>query len=149
MQVNLDNLVSAGEINKHKTTPREIRLLLKMADDSIVEAESHTSNADWKFKITYSAIVNLADAALRAYGYRTRSASSHYYTLKSLKNTINLEDETMRMIDMYRELRHQVTYVESGVISENLAEEIIQLSYEIQKKVLDWLEEKYPDLIKD
>lgn len=141
--------METGEINRHKATPGEIGRLLKMADESLNLAELHTPNTDWKFKIAYSAIINLADAGLRALGFRARSVSSHYYTLESLSNTINPDEDTMRMIDSFRELRHQVTYMEHGLISDTYSDEIIQIACEIQDKMITWLKEKHPNLMQE
>jgi hypothetical protein len=145
--MSLSDWLENGWLKEHSVTPGEIRKLLERAESNLSEAKLHTITPDWRFNIAYSAIINYADAALKASGFRTRSEAHHYYVIESLRYTLKSDAELVNTLDSFRELRHAVTYVEAGLISESLANEIIDIGYEIKDKVLAWMKENHEDLL--
>ena len=115
---------------------QEIADLLNAADRSLEESIKHTENLDWLFNIAYTAILNYATAALRVSGYRAKMGSHHYYTIQSLAHTINLEQDTVDLVDTFRKMRHIGTYEKAGVISQKDAEEIIETAEMIRELVV-------------
>ena len=77
-----------GWIRETETDVREIENLLDLAERNIDEGINRTHDYDWKFNILYASIINLAEAALRACGYRAGPKSSHYYLIQSFELTI-------------------------------------------------------------
>jgi len=108
--MSLQEWVENGWLRIHDTKSSDIQNLLKRAEKNLSESYKVAGDRDWQFNIIYAAIINLADAALMAEGYRTRSGSHHYYAIESLKLTINLESHMVAMLDDFRKKRHVATY---------------------------------------
>ena len=149
MTMILDDWVSEGWLQKHQPIGKEIRKLLELAESNLKEALKRSENPDWSFNIAYASIINLAEACLKAQGFRTRAKARHYYAIESLEYTVNLDPDLVRSIDSYRELRHKVTYVETGLISHSLAEEIIGVASELMVKIVKHLKENYSQFLND
>ena len=147
--MSLQDWVDNGWLRVHETKPGDIHELLKRADKNLNESYKMTGDQDWQFNIIYAAIINLANAALMAEGYRTRGGSHHYYAIESLELTINLDSHLVSMLDSFRKKRHIATYERCGVISVDMVEQILRITQELQKRVMNWLNNKHPDLLKN
>ncbi|MFH1515726.1 MAG: hypothetical protein ABIG42_09745, partial [bacterium] len=89
--MSLQEWVDNGWLRVHETKPTDIHELLKRAEKNLSESYKMTGDPDWQFNIIYAAVINLANAALMAEGFRTRSDSGHYYAIESLELTVKLE----------------------------------------------------------
>jgi hypothetical protein len=145
--MSLQEWLENGWLREHKTKPDDIRDLLERAKRNISESYRFAGDPDWQFNIIYAAIINLADVALMAEGFRTRSGSHHYYAIESLKITIGVDNKTLASIDLFRKKRHLATYEKSGVITMDQVEQILRITKDLQKQVRKWLEDKHPELL--
>jgi anaerobic C4-dicarboxylate transporter len=148
MKMSLKEWVENGWLTEIKVRKKEIQDILDSADFNLKESKERTHSSNWKFLIAYIAIINYADAALRACGYRTKVSSHHYYVIQSLSLTIGLEPELIDLIDSFRKKRHTGTYEKTGTISRQDVKEILNIADTLRYKVIKWLKEKHNDLLK-
>ena len=67
--MSLEDWLSNSWLTEHKTSPREIKDLLDVADRDITDCQLSQLSADWKLNIAYNAALQTATAALAAAGY--------------------------------------------------------------------------------
>ena len=137
-----------GWLMEIKVRKNEIKDILSSADLTLKESKEHTHSSNWKFLIAYIGIINYADAALRACGYRAKVASHHYYVIQSLSLTIGLEPELIDLIDSFRKKRHIGTYEKTGTISRQDVKDILKIAELLKEKVLKWLKANHGDLLR-
>ena len=105
--MSLANLVgrTLEEINPDKAT---IQRLLSAAKRNIADAQIEAISAENRFDVAYKAIMQLANAALQANGYRTSTSQpGHHVTmLQSLGQTIGLDKTDIIVLDALRKQRN-------------------------------------------
>ena len=142
----LENLVnrSLDRVDPDKNT---ITRLLTAADGSLANARLEGMTPEGSFDMAYKAIIQLANAALQANGYRTlTSVAGHHQTLiQSLPQTIGLDTQKMILLDSLRKQRNLIDYSGDSVTRE-LAAEATEHAVELQKLVVDWLQANKPEL---
>jgi uncharacterized protein (UPF0332 family) len=136
-----------GWLQEHKATNKEIRKLLDVASRDIADCEGRLFSDDNRFSISYMAALACAKAALAASGYRVTTASGHYRTIQSLSLTISLDKPEIERFDSYRKKRNESEYVESGLIAESEAAEILEFAKQLQVVVTAWLYANYPRMM--
>jgi hypothetical protein len=143
----LDNLI--GRSLERITPDREaITRLLQAAERNINDAKIEQLSNESRFDIAYKAIMQLANAALQANGFRTlTSVPGHHQTMiQALVKTIGLETSQMVVLDALRKQRNIADYsgdeVQAGVADECVTEAIA-----LNQKVRAWLAENAPELL--
>lgn len=143
----LENLVNRtlDRIVPDKDT---ITRLLSAADGSLANARLSGITSEGSFDMAYKAIMQLANAALQANGYRTlTSVSGHHRTLiQLLPQTIGLDSEKMVLFESLRKQRNLIDYSGDSVTDELAAEAVEHAAY-LQKQVIDWLKANKPELM--
>ncbi|MEW8439371.1 MAG: DNA-binding protein, partial [Candidatus Thiodiazotropha taylori] len=98
--MNLENLlgISLEEIIADKV---RIKRLLEAAERNIADSHVTEISAENRFDAAYKAIIQLSNAALQANGYRAlTSKPGHHMTLiQTLKQTVNLDIQTIIVLD--------------------------------------------------
>lgn len=145
--MSLDYWAEQGWIEEIEVSGNDIRQLLNLARRNIDEALESTHSDDWKFNILYAALVNISSCALRACGYRVKSAGSHYYLIESLSLTMELDRDIISLLDSYRKKRNIITYELEGCVSDKEVAEMEEFTNQLLKMVENWLHEKHPDLL--
>lgn len=135
-----------GWLLRHKTSPQEIRDLLRIATRDLSDCETQGLSPDWRFNIAYNAALQTATAALAASGYRTSSAH-HFRTLQSLTFTLTLSTQRVDQLDHFRKKRNTNDYEQADMISDQEVGEMIALARELKQKLLEWLRLKHPALL--
>lgn len=134
----LDNLVG---ISLERIEPDEatIRRLLEAAARNIADAHIVQVSTENRFDASYKAIMQLANAAMQANGFRTlTSKPGHHQTmLQSLVKSVGLDQETMVILDGLRKQRNVADY-SGDLISEAAMEECIRQAEQLQQVVLEW-----------
>ena len=93
--------------------------------------------------------VQAAKAALAAAGYRARKEGQHYLVLQSLALTIKTDAATIKQLDKFREKRNISDYERAGLVTEQEAEEMIELAKQLRHDVEQWLRAHYPNLVRE
>jgi hypothetical protein len=83
---------------------------------------------DWQLNIAYNGVLQAANAALLAAGYRAPTGEGHHYVvLQSLLFTVGLDTTTVQKLDTLRKKRHVATYARAGTVSDREARDALEL----------------------
>ena len=116
----LDNLIGKL-LERIEPDPIAVKRLLDAAERNIEDAELIQLSNENRFDVAYKAIMQLANAALQASGFRTlTSKPGHHQTMiQSLVKTVGIETERMIVLDALRKQRNIADY--SGDLVEDAA----------------------------
>ena len=125
-----------------------IQRLLEAARASLADAQLPHLSTEGRFDMAYKAIMQLANAALQANGFRTlTSKPGHHQTMiQTLPRTIGLETATMVLLDQMRKQRNVIDY-DGDLVSEDLAAEAVKQAVVLLARVRSWLQEHKPQLL--
>jgi hypothetical protein len=125
-----------------------IRRLLDAARRSLADARLAHISPEGRFDMAYKAIMQAANAALQANGWRTlTSRPGHHQTMvQSLTTTIGLEASTMVVLDALRKQRNVIDY-SGDVVSVSMADECLAHAEELTNRVVAWLKTNKMDLL--
>ena len=146
--MSLTNWRDNGWLVEHKTSPKEISDLISVADRDLTDCESPGLSPDWQLSIGYNAALQTATAALGACGYRASRDAHHYRIIQSLAHTIEAESIDINQFDKFRKKRNIGGYEAAGRISQQEANEMKALARKLREQVDQWLQHKYPELIR-
>ncbi|MGH8454410.1 MAG: DNA-binding protein [Nevskiales bacterium] len=110
--MSLENLAKIGRLRPHTTDRVELGKLLGGAQRSIKDAENTSISNATRFTSAYTAIMEAAQAALFANGYRPDIAQGgHHMTMvQALVHTIGLDGARVKVLDAFRRKRHVIDY---------------------------------------
>ena len=146
--MSLDNLVGKT-LEKIEPDSENIKRLLKAAERNIQDAHVNEVSDETRFDAGYKAIMQLANAALQANGYRTlTSKPGHHITMiQSLTQTIQLDSDTVMILDTLRKQRNAADYT-GDVVPESAMKECLSCAENLFHDVSKWIKENKPDLLK-
>ena len=147
--MSLDNLVGKT-LEKIEPDSATIMRLLNSADRNIQDAHVNQVSDENRFDAAYKAIMQIANAALQANGYRTlTSKPGHHITMiQSLSKTIDLDSDTIIVLDTLRKQRNATDY--SGhIVPESAMKECLSCAENLFHDVRHWIEEHKLDLLKE
>ena len=131
----------------HTTSHQEISGLIAIVDRDIREAQLQGLSADWRLNIAHNAVLQAANAALAASGYRASRDSHHYRIIQSLELTISLDSNTIDIINKLHKKRNMASYTSVDAVSEGEADEMLRLAKDIRQRVGQWLQDNKPELL--
>lgn len=142
--MSLDNLIGVS-LQKIDIDLTAVYRLLTAAKRNINDAYITEISLENRFDVAYKAIMQLANAALQANGFRTlTSRPGHHMTMiQSLSKTINLDKQTIIILDAIRKQRNINDY-SGDIVPESTVKECISLAEQLLKKVEQWLKENLP-----
>lgn len=122
----LDKLVGIS-LDSIEPDAATIQRLLEAAQASLADAQLPNLSSEGRFDMAYKAIMQTANAALQANGFRTlTSKPGHHQTMiQTLPSTIGLDSATMVLLDQMRKQRNVIDY-SGDLVSESLAAEAIK-----------------------
>ena len=142
----LDNLVGIS-LDKIDADASVIKRLISAAERNIADAYVMEISAENRFDVAYKAIMQLANVALQANGYRTLTTKpGHHMTMiQTLSQTVGLDNQTVIVLDALRKQRNVADY--SGDITPASAvDECISHAEDLLYKINCWLKENKPEL---
>jgi len=130
--------------------PAMISRLLKAAERNLSDAGVVKISLESRFDVAYKPILQSANAALQASGYRTlTSKPGHHQTiLQLLIKTAGVDRETLIVLDALRRQRNIVDYSGDLIPQSAVSECVAQAEYLIEQ-VRKWISIHHPDLIPD
>lgn len=146
--MSLPTWLSAGWLQRHQTSPEEIRDLWLIAERDLKDAASGGISHDWQYGIAYNAALKLCTILLYAEGYKPAKGSlAHYRVLSALPHILGESRQgDADYLDGCRQKRNTVEYDYVGGASKAEAAELIAFGRELQAEVGAWLRERHPRL---
>ena len=144
----LDNLL--GRSLEHITPdPLMIQRLLEAAERNINDSQLKALSNENRFDAAYKAVMQMANVALQANGYRTlTSKPGHHQTMiQTLPKTIGLDKQTMIVLDALRKQRNVADY-SGDLVADSAVNECIEKAKQLWKQLSQWLNTHHPNLIK-
>lgn len=142
----MDNLVGS---TLETITPdcESVQRLLEAAERSLRDAQLPGLSAEGRFDLAYRAVMQAANAALQANGFRTlTSRPGHHQTLvQSLPKTIGLDTAQMLVLDKLRKQRNAIDYT-GDTVSNGMADECVVRAANLVSAVQAWIRRQRPDL---
>ena len=125
-----------------------IKRLISAAERNIADAHVMEISAENRFDVAYKAIMQLANAALQANGYRTltNKPGHHMTMIQTLNQTIGLDRRTVIVLDALRKQRNVADY-SGDIIPKSAVDECISHAEDLLYKINCWLKENKPELI--
>lgn len=145
--MSLENLARIGRLKPHTTDRAELAKLLKGAERSLKDAENTSVSNAGRFTCAYTAIMEAAQAALFANGYRpnTSEGGHHMTMVQALVHTIGLDRARMQVLDAHRRKRHVIEY--SGEDAEPTeVRDAVTAARALLADVKAWLKKNRPEL---
>ena len=143
----LDNLVGRT-LERIEPDPAAIARLLRAAERNLADAGVDRISAENRFDAAYKAIMQLANAALQANGYRTlTSKPGHHQTaIQTLTTSVGVAPAQVIVLDALRKQRNLSDY-SGDLIPDAVAAECLASAQALQGHVLAWLRAHRPDLL--
>lgn len=137
--MSLDKLVGIS-LERVPIDVQSIRRLLLAAERNIADAHVEAVSHENRFDAAYKAIMQLANLALQAHGYRTlTSKPGHHQTmLQLLVKTVGIDHGTMVVLDALRKQRNVSDY-SGDIVSESAMNECIVQAEHLLMVVREWL----------
>ena len=135
----LDNLIGKL-LERIEPDQYAIQRLVEAAQRNIRDAQLEGLSNETRFDTGYKAIMQLANAALQASGFRTlTSKPGHHQTLiQSLVKTVGIETDRMIVLDALRKQRNVTDY--SGDLVEDAAvKECLEQAQDLIVLTIAWL----------
>lgn len=144
----LKQFLTDGQLKPHRTSPKEIRDLLRVVDRNLKDAAIEEISFDLRFTTAYQAALQVATVVLAASGFRTTGRGHHWVTFNVLPELIGPEfQDTADYFDQCRGKRNLSDYDRAGEISETEAVELLKEATAFRAKVLEWLKRQHGKLM--
>lgn len=142
----LDNLV--GSSLERVVPDRDAVLrLLEAAERSLADAQLPGLSAEGRFDLAYKAVMQSANAALQANGYRTPTGrpGHHQTMIQTLPKSIGLDAHRMMLLDKLRRQRNAIDY-SGDLVSTSMASACFAEANSLLDAVRAWLAGHRPEL---
>ena len=145
--MSLDNLVGIS-LEKVTSDANSIARLLDAARRNIADAHISEVSTETRFDASYKAIMQLANAALQANGFRTlTSKPGHHMTmLQTLDQTIGVDRQTIIVLDKLRKQRNVADY-SGDMVPESATSECVTYAKQLLQAVENWIQNNRPELL--
>lgn len=143
----LDNLLGIS-LEKIEADSAAIQRLLAAARRNIADAGVSEISSENRFDAAYKAIMQLANVALQANGYRTlTSKPGHHMTMiQTLSQTIGLDKQTTIVLDKLRKQRNVADY-SGDIVPESATRECLDYAKQLLQQVEAWLRDNKPEFL--
>jgi len=145
--MSLDNLlgISLETIEPDAAT---IAKLLAAAKRNIADAHIKEVSAENRFDAAYKAIMQLANTALQANGFRTlTSKPGHHMTMiQTLNQSIGVDAQTIIVLDKLRKQRNVADY-SGDMVPESAVNECLVRAETLFENITGWLKNNKPELL--
>ncbi len=141
--MSLDNLVGIS-LEAIEPDTNLILRLLAAARRNIADSKTEGISKENQFDMAYKAIMQLANLALQANGYRTlTSKPGHHATMiQTLNQTLGINREIVIVIDALRKQRNIADY-SGDLVPQSAVQECLSLAELVYELVTDWLRKNH------
>ncbi|MGP2758289.1 DNA-binding protein [Serratia marcescens] len=143
----LDNLVGLG-LEVITPDAGAIKKLLAAAARNRRDAGITQLSNESRFDTAYKAVMQMANAALQAKGYRTLTSKPghHQIMIQSLPLTVGLPREEMICLDALRKQRNVADY-SSDLVTDAAVQACLEQTEALWGRLIDWLQREYPQMV--
>lgn len=146
----LRDLLTSGRLKRHRTSRREIRQLLQLAQRGLADARVEAISTDLRFCAAYQAALQLATIPLACAGYRAAGMGHHATIFEALPLAMGQEFASLSVYyDSCRVKRNVAEYDRAGEIMEGEVEELIESAGKFAEQVHEWLRTNHPELAEE
>jgi hypothetical protein len=147
MDMSLDNLVGVS-LEKVEPDANVVKRLMSAAERNIADSHIMEVSSENRFDAAYKAIIQLSNTALQANGFRTlTSKPGHHMTMiQSLQQTIQLDKQTVIVLDALRKQRNVADYSDD-IVPTSAVDECVKHAENLLHDDNAWLIENKPELI--
>ena len=149
MRISLKLWLEEGWLKEHKPTSREIAELLAVADRALKDCQVVGLSSEGKLDMAHNAALQSSAAALAAAGYRASREAYHYYVIQSLSFTLQLEERIIRRLHKLRRKRNISDYERPGMVTEQEAQEMVELAKLIRQQAEEWIRNNHKELARE
>lgn len=136
-----------GWLKDHRSSSQEIKGLFDIVNRDLLDAQTVSLSADWRFGIAYNAALKLCSILLLSEGYRPDKNLAHYRTLQAMPLILGQHKRVdAAYLDMCRIKRNTVEYDCTGAATIQDATELIHFVQQFRDEVHTWLTIHHPDL---
>lgn len=134
----LNNLVGIS-LERIKVNADAIKRLVTAAERNIADSKITATSSENRFDAAYKAIMQIANAALQANGYRTlTSKPGHHQTMiQLLSQTLGANNNTIILLDIMRKQRNVADY-SGDIIPESTMNACIIQAEKLLTQFNDW-----------
>lgn len=145
----LDNLIGIS-LEQIEADRLSIARLLDAAERNLADARIEAVSNENRFDAAYKAIMQLANAALQARGYRTlTSKPGHHQTmLQLLGQTVGVDKETVIVLDALRKQRNVADY-SGDLVSDVAMDDCLHQAESLLFRVKQWLSKNHSGLLEE
>ena len=139
----LNNLIG-NNLEKISVDHNAIKRLVIAAERNIADSKITAVSAENRFDAAYKAIMQIANAALQANGFRTlTSKPGHHQTMiQSLSKTLEIDNNTVILLDAMRKQRNIADY-SGDLVPESIVRDCIFQAEELLKYFNTWLTTRF------
>ncbi len=143
----LDNLLRMS-LERVAPDALTIQRLVEAAQRNINDAQIEAVSNENRFDAAYKAIMQMANAALQASGYRTlTSKPGHHQTMiQTLPKTLGLDTDLMIVLDALRKQRNVADY-SGDLVADSAVAECISHAEQLWVQLNAWLRREHSDLL--
>lgn len=138
----LSNLIGKS-LEQIRVDYKIIQRLIVAAERNIADSRVTVVSAENRFDAAYKAIMQIANAALQANGYRilTSKPGHHQTIIQSLSKTLEIDSNTVILLDAMRKQRNTADY-SGDVVPESAVKECITQAENLLEHFNVWLNTK-------
>lgn len=145
--MSLERYAENAWLRREATSSQEIADQFGIVERCMNDAAVEGISDDLRFYTTFNAVLALANAALRASGYRiTNQQGHHTRTLETLEYTIGADPKLIRKLLAFSKKRNVASYDSAGSISHQELKDILATAEELRYNVESWVESNHPEL---
>ncbi len=139
----LNNLVGIN-LEKISINLDAIKRLVTAAERNIADAKITAVSAENRFDAAYKAIMQIANAALQANGYRTLTSKPghHQVMIQSLSKTLEIDNDTVLLLEAMRKQRNAADY-SGDIVPESAVKDCIIETEKLLKIFNQWLTARF------
>jgi len=144
----LENLLAIHRLQVFEPTPAGVLRLLASAGRNLADARLAELSADNRFDAAYKTILQCAMIGLWARGFRTATSQPghHQTALQALPKTLELDADTVIVLDALRKQRNLCDY-EGDPVSDAAVTECLAQADSLLAHTRQWLQRHRPDLL--
>ena len=144
--MSLEDLCKFGKLEKHKTSPQEIKNLFGVAERCLKDAAQETISLDLRFIAAYQAALAAGEALLCVMGYKAPKNNYHYMVWEALKHALDASfKDTLNLFNDARSKRGDAFYDRASVTSETEYKEILKESDKLVGFVRNKIKKDYSE----